>query len=73
MPGSALARVRELCLSLPDTGGRPSHGAPTFFISGKHSFVTYHDNHRGDVVSPSGAPRPKARSGEPVPYDPPKP
>jgi len=45
---STLARVREFCLSLPDTSERPSHGAPTFFISGKHSFVTYHDDHHGD-------------------------
>ena len=45
---STLARVREFCLALPDTSERPSHGAPTFFISGKHSFVTYHDDHHGD-------------------------
>ena len=45
---STLARVRGLCLALPDTSERPSHGAPTFFISGKYSFVTYHDDHHGD-------------------------
>ncbi|MGI8439220.1 MAG: MmcQ/YjbR family DNA-binding protein [Thermoleophilaceae bacterium] len=60
-PASALDRVRELCLSLPDTSERTSHGAPTFFISGKHSFVTYHDDHHGDgrlalwCAAPEGA------------------
>jgi len=45
---TALARVRELCLALPETSERPSHGAPTFFIREKRSFVTFHDDHHGD-------------------------
>src|SRR2546426_11932812 len=45
---SSLARVRKICLALPETSERPSHGAPTFFIRGKRAFVTYHDNHHGD-------------------------
>src|SRR2546428_14114142 len=45
---SILARVRKICLALPQTSERPSHGAPTFFIRGKRAFVTYHDNHHGD-------------------------
>ena len=45
---SILARVRKICLALPETSERPSHGAPTFFIRGKRAFVTYHDNHHGD-------------------------
>jgi hypothetical protein len=45
---AALARVRELCLALPETSERPSHGAPTFFIRDKRSFVTFHDDHHGD-------------------------
>jgi hypothetical protein len=43
-----LERVRNLCLALPDTSERLSHGAPTFFVRGKTSFVTYLDNHHGD-------------------------
>ncbi len=43
-----LGRLRELCLGLPETSERPSHGAPTFFVRGKRSFVTYLDNHHGD-------------------------
>jgi hypothetical protein len=41
-------RIRELCLALPETSERPSHGAPTFFVRGKRSFLTLHDNHHGD-------------------------
>ncbi len=43
-----LTRVRELCLALPETSERLSHGAPTFFIRDKKSFVMYHDDHHGD-------------------------
>src|SRR5712691_1056292 len=43
-----LAHIRKICLALPETSERPSHGAPTFFIRGKRAFVTYHDNHHGD-------------------------
>ena len=45
---SSLTRVREICLSLPETSERLSHGGPTFFIRGKRSFVTFMDNHHGD-------------------------
>jgi hypothetical protein len=43
-----LDRVRELCLSLPETSERPSHGQPSFFIGGKKTFVMYLDNHHGE-------------------------
>ena len=43
-----LAAVREICLGLPATSERPSHGAPTFFIREKRSFATVWDNHHGD-------------------------
>jgi hypothetical protein len=45
---AALAKVRALCLSFPDTSERPSHGAPTFFVGGKRPFVMFHDDHHGD-------------------------
>ncbi len=45
---SALRRVRELCLGLPETSERLSHGHPAFFIDGKKTFVMYLDNHHGD-------------------------
>jgi hypothetical protein len=44
----ALAAVRQRCLALPEVIERPSHGAPTFFVRGKKSFVMFHDDHHGD-------------------------
>jgi hypothetical protein len=43
-----LGRVRELCLGLPETSERLSHGAPTFFVRGKRAFVMVLTNHHGD-------------------------
>ena len=45
---SPLPRIRELCLSLPETSERLSHGQPTFFVREKKSFVMYLDNHHDD-------------------------
>jgi hypothetical protein len=43
-----LARIRQLCLSLPETTERLSHGAPTFFVRDRRAFAMYHVNHHGD-------------------------
>ncbi|TLS52202.1 MmcQ/YjbR family DNA-binding protein [Paenibacillus antri] len=45
---SLFEKIRSLCLSLPGTSERISHGAPTFFINDKLSFVQYRVNHHGD-------------------------
>jgi hypothetical protein len=45
---SPLERVRRMCLALPDTSERESHGAPTFFIRDKRSFVSFMDHHHDD-------------------------
>ena len=45
---SPLARVRKICLSLPETTERASHGAPSFFIRDKVCFVNYMDDHHDD-------------------------
>ena len=42
-------RLRAICLALPEVTERPSHGAPTWFVRDKKSFVTlwadgHHDN-----------------------------
>ena len=43
------APVREICLALPEVTERLSHGAPTFFVRGKKTFVTvYAEGHHGD-------------------------
>jgi hypothetical protein len=43
-----LGRIRKLCLTLPETSERPSHGAPTFFVREKKSFLTVWHNHHRD-------------------------
>ena len=48
MPAEPLARVRRICLELPEATERLSHGAPTFFVQGKKTFVMYLDDHHGD-------------------------
>ena len=44
----ALERLREACLSLPETSERLSHGAPTFFVRGKRAFLMVLTDHHGD-------------------------
>jgi hypothetical protein len=46
--GTALARVRALCLALPEAVERASHGAPAFFVSGRRAFAMFMDNHHRD-------------------------
>jgi len=45
---AVLARMRRICLARAETTERASHGAPTFFVRDKKSFVTYVDDHHGD-------------------------
>ncbi len=45
---AVLARMREICLGLPEVSERLSHGAPTFFVQGKRAFVMVLSNHHGD-------------------------
>jgi hypothetical protein len=58
---AVLKRIRTLCLALPETSERPSHGAPTFFIREKKSFVMFMNDHHGDgrlalwLAAPLGA------------------
>jgi hypothetical protein len=43
-----LNRIREICLALPETSERLSHGAPTFFVREKRAFLMVLTNHHGD-------------------------
>jgi hypothetical protein len=43
-----LERLRAVCLALPETIGRLSHGAPAFFVRDKRAFVMVLTNHHGD-------------------------
>jgi hypothetical protein len=40
-----LERLRAICMALPETTERLSHGEPAFFVRGKRVFVTYADHH----------------------------
>ena len=42
-----LGFIRKICLALPETSERPSHGAPTFFVR-KKTFVMVLNDHHGD-------------------------
>lgn len=47
-PSDATAEyVRRLCLALPGTSEKLSHGEPTFFV-GQKVFVMFANNHHGD-------------------------
>jgi hypothetical protein len=47
----SLARLRQLCLDLPETTERPSHGEPTWFVRDKKVFVMFADRHHDDRVA----------------------
>ena len=47
-PTEALEAVRAAALRLPEASERLSHGAPTFFVRNKTSYVMFHDDHHGD-------------------------
>jgi hypothetical protein len=61
MTEGPLERLRRLCLALPETTERLSHGEPTWFIRGKTTFVTYADHHHDDRVAFWCAALPDAR------------
>jgi hypothetical protein len=46
-----LNRLRDLCLALPETTERLSHGEPTWFIRDKKTFVTFADHHHDDRLA----------------------
>ena len=56
-----LARVRKICLALPETNEKPSHGAPSFFFRDKRLFAQVWTYHHDDgrfamwCAAPSGA------------------
>ncbi|MCI0662246.1 MAG: MmcQ/YjbR family DNA-binding protein [Acidobacteria bacterium] len=51
-----LERVRRICLAMPETWEKLSHGEPTFFV-GKKVFAMFSNNHHNDghiaVVCPA--------------------
>ena len=47
---AVLDRIRSICLALPETSERPSHGAPSFFVREKRCFLMVLDDHHGDGI-----------------------
>jgi hypothetical protein len=47
MPKNQIERVRKICLALPETTEKLSHGEPTFFVH-KKVFVMFSNNHHND-------------------------
>jgi len=47
---AVLERLRKLCLALPETSERLSHGAPSFFVREKKCFLMLFDDHHGDGI-----------------------
>lgn len=43
-----LEGIRRICLGLPETSERLSHGAPSFFVREKRCFAMVLDDHHGD-------------------------
>ena len=59
-PAIELARIRDLCLALPEAAERSSHGAPGFHIEGGRFFAYFWHDHHADgetivIVKTSGA------------------
>jgi hypothetical protein len=46
-----LESLRALCLALPETTERLSHGEPAWFVRGRRTFVTYADHHHDDRLA----------------------
>ena len=51
MADDPLPRLRRICLALPETSERLSHGEPTWFYRGRKVFVTYADHHHDDRLA----------------------
>jgi hypothetical protein len=46
-----LEALRRLCLALPETTERLSHGEPTWFVRGRKAYVMYADHHHDDRLA----------------------
>lgn len=48
MRKAVLERLRGVCLTLPESTERLSHGAPSFFVRDKKCFLMVLEDHHGD-------------------------
>jgi hypothetical protein len=51
MNDATLERLRRICLALPGTIEKLSHGEPTFFVERGRSFVMYANHHHDDRLA----------------------
>jgi len=51
MTDGSLEKLRAICLALPETSERLSHGEPAWFIREKRQFVTYASHHHDDRIA----------------------
>lgn len=51
MTDDPLDLVRSICLGLPETSERLSHGEPAWFVRDKKLFVTYADQHHDNRIA----------------------
>ena len=51
MARGPLTKLRTLCLALPETTERQSHGEPAWFVRGKKLFATYAAHHHDDRLA----------------------
>ncbi|MBA2273711.1 MAG: MmcQ/YjbR family DNA-binding protein [Actinobacteria bacterium] len=51
MADNRIDKLRALCLALPETTERRSHGEPAWFVRDKKLFVTYADRHHDDRIA----------------------
>ena len=51
MTTDTLESLRRLCLALPETTERLSHGEPAWFVRDRTTFVTYADHHHDDRLA----------------------
>ncbi len=50
-PSIELARIRDICLALPQAEERLSHGSPGFFITKGKFFAYFWHNHHDDGIT----------------------
>ncbi|HEY0515105.1 MAG TPA: MmcQ/YjbR family DNA-binding protein [Thermoanaerobaculia bacterium] len=51
MAKDPLEMLRKLCLALPETTERLSHGEPAWFVRGKKTFVMFANHHHDDRLA----------------------
>jgi predicted DNA-binding protein (MmcQ/YjbR family) len=67
---SPLARLRELCLALPEANEKLSHGEPTWFAGKGKVFAMLDDHHHGAAHLAVWLPQPLGRQEDLIDADP---